>query len=112
VVKSRQSVDWSAYFKSIRSECPWSYAAYNKGQIDIVEYTGQTIALGDFAARVYKVNDSDVDVESLSEHLDKQDAEYEWLFSYPAYGDYATPVPVLIQQWRHQLEAIRNHLKG
>jgi hypothetical protein len=40
--------------------------------------------------------------------LDQQDPVHEWLFSYPGYGLYATPVPVLIQQNRQQLNQIRD----
>jgi hypothetical protein len=33
--------------------------------------------------------------------------EYEWLFSYPGYGEFATPVGVLIQQDRKVLNDLR-----
>lgn len=108
--RSRQSVDWWAYFKSIRTECPWSYAAYNQGRIDIVEYRGVKIPLGTFMARMYVLNVPDSTVQSICDAMDYNDNECEWLFSYPGYGEYATPVPVLIQQNRSELDSLRAKL--
>lgn len=102
------AVDWYEYFKSIRVECPWSYSAYQRGQIDICEYTGEILPLGDFQARVYIVNASNQAVEALADSLDY--GEDEWLFSYPGYGEFATPVPVLIQQNRARLAELRSKL--
>lgn len=104
-VKNHQSVDWYSYFKSIRTECPWSYAAYLKGQIHIVEYRGEVIPLGDYSARMYLIDATDNEVEALAAALDH--GEDEWLFSYPGYGPYATPVSVLIQQNRSKLNELR-----
>ena len=108
--KSHQSVNWYDYFKSIREECPWSYAAYLKGKIDIQEYEGVRLPLGDYSARMYIITAPDATVVAVAEGLDYEDKEYEWLYSYPGYGDYATPVSVIIQQWRAELNAIRNRL--
>lgn len=108
--KSHQSVDWWAYFKSIRTECPWSYVAYNKGQIDIVDYEGVQLPLGNYTARMYVVNAPNSIVESLAQGFDYIDTECEWLYSYPGYGDYATPVKVLIQQNRQQLNDKRKEI--
>ncbi len=107
--RSHQSVDWYAYFKSIRTECPWSYASYLRGKIHITEYTGQRLPLGDYDARMYIVNAPDSTVIALAEGLDYDDKEYEWFYSYPGYGEYATPVSVLIQQSRSQLNSIRSN---
>ena len=104
-VRNHQSVNWLEYFKSIRVECPWSYAAYLKGSIDIREYTGTVLPLGTYAARVYLVNAPNATVEALAAALDH--GEDEWLFSYPGYGEFATPVAVLIQQNRKQLNDLR-----
>jgi hypothetical protein len=49
-------------------------------------------------------------VEAMAEELDSNDQESEWLFSYPGYGEFATPVKVLIQQNRKQLNDLRNRL--
>ena len=108
--RNHQSVNWYDYFKSIREECPWSYAAYLKGQIDIVEYQGQRIPLGDYQARMYIVSAPDATVVAIANGLDYDDSECEWLYSYPGYGDYATPVSVLIQQNRSQLTKLRSQL--
>lgn len=101
-------VNWYEYFKSIRVECPWSYTAYVKGQIHIVEYTGKILLLGDYQARVYLVNAPEETVEALAAGLDH--GEDEWLFSYPGYGPYAAPVPILIQQNRERLRVLRENL--
>lgn len=105
-VRNHQSVDWLEYFKSIRVECPWSLAAYQKGQIDIVEYTGQVLPLGDYAARVYVINAPNETVAALASGLDHQGLD-EWLYSYPGYGPFAAPVSILIQQNRKQLQELR-----
>ena len=105
--RSRQNVDWYSYFKSIREECPWSYAAYIKGKIDIIEYTGVRYTLGRYQARMYILNAPDETVAALAAGLDYDDKEYEWLYSHPGFGPYATPVSVLIQQDRKQLNQIR-----
>lgn len=112
MVKERnlQSVDWYAYFYSIRSQCPWSYAAYQKGLIDIVDYQGIKLPLDNFQARMYIVRAPDSVVVALAEGFDYEDSVYEWLYSYPGYGEYATPVSVLIQQNRAQLNDIRKRL--
>ncbi len=105
-------VNWLAYFESIQRECPWSLAAYQKDLIDIVEWQpGVAIAgLGAYSARMYIMDQSDAIVEAMAKELDTQDVACEWLFSYPGYGEYATPVPVLIQQNRSQLNQLRSQL--
>ena len=106
--QNQQDVNWYDYFKSIRTECPWSYAAYLKGAIHISEYTGEILPLGNYQARVYTVLDPKQSVEALSAALDHGDDE--WLYSFPGYGDFATPVPVLIQQNRKELNDLRSKL--
>lgn len=101
-------VNWYAYFKSIRQECPWSYAAYIKGQIDIVDYQGQVKPLGEYQARVYVVNAPNETVEALAAALDH--GVDEWLFSYPNYGEFAAPVAILIQQDRAKLRTLREQI--
>jgi len=106
--KNRQSVDWLAYFKSIRLECPWSLQAYQTGRIDICEYSGHAIPLGNYEARVYVINAPEATVEAICAALNY--GEDEWLFSYPGYGPFATPVSVLIQQNRARLQELRTKL--
>ena len=106
--RSHQSVDWLDYFKSIQKQCPWSYSSWIKGGIDIVEYQGYSIPLEGYDARMYVINAPDATVEALAAGYDN--LQDEWLFSYPGYGPYATPVKVLIQQHRSQLEELRKQL--
>lgn len=109
-VVSHQSVNWLEYFKSIRSECPWSYQAYQAGRIDICEYSGRAEPLGIYEARVYIVNAPEATVEAICAALNY--GEDEWLFSYPGYGPFATPVSVLIQQNRRRLIQLREQLNA
>lgn len=106
--RSHQSVDWYHYFKSIREECPWSYRAFIHNKIEIVEYQNKQIPLGDLEARIYILDLPNEEVERLAVELDH--GEDEWLFSYPGYGPYATPVPVLIQQNRKILNDLREKI--
>ena len=112
MARSHQSVNWYDYFKSIRKECPWSYAAYLKGAIGIEHWSDTDVIepLGKYQARMYVVDLPDAEVEALATELDCQDQACEWLFSYPGYGDFATPVKVLIQQNRKELDDIRTKL--
>lgn len=105
VVRNHLKSNWGEYFASIQRECPWSYSAWLKGQIDIVDWNGNVLPLDQYQARVYIVNAADKIVESMAEELDE--GEYEWLFSYPGYGEYATPEKVLIQQLRSTLTKLR-----
>ena len=105
VVADHLSVDWYSYFKSIRRECPWAYTAYLNGKIDIVEYQGSAIPLGNYSARVYVINAPDETVEAICAGLNY--GSDEWLFSYPGYGEYAAPVKILIQQDRTRLNQLR-----
>lgn len=107
-----EDVDWKAYFESIQTQCPWSIQAYLKGQLHIQQYQGLTQPLGQFTARILVVDLEPSELEALCEQLDQDDTECEWLFSYPGYGPWATPVSVLIQQSRSQLEALRSRLKS
>jgi hypothetical protein len=106
--RSHQSVDWYRYFKDIREQCPWSYSAYIKGQIDICEYEGTVKPLGNYQARVYIVHAPNETVEALAAALDH--GKDEWLFSYPGYGEFAAPVSILIQQDRNTLKTLREQL--
>jgi hypothetical protein len=107
-VEQVEDVDWYAYFKSIRDRCPWSYAAYLKGDIDIVTYQGNVLPLGNYQARMYVIHAPNATVEALAYALDE--GKDEWLFSYPGYGANATPVSVLIQQNRQRLTELREKL--
>ena len=102
-------VDWNQYFLDIESQCPWSLMAWVKGKIDITEWRGQALSLDQHRARVYVVKPmTRRRLKKLCKSLDH--GPDQWLWSYPNYGAYSTPVPVLIQQRRHELDAIRKHL--
>lgn len=105
---NHQSVDWDGYFTSIRAECPWALAAWRQGEIDIVTYRGEILPLGDYQARVYVVHAPTETVEALCHSFNY--GRDEWLFSYPGYGEFATPVAVLIQQDRERLKKLREKL--
>lgn len=104
-VVSHPSVNWLEYFKSIRQECPWALAAYQKGLIDIQPYEGTAIPLGQYSARVYVIHAPDATVEAICAGLNH--GADEWLFSYPGYGAFAPTVSILIQQNRAELARLR-----
>jgi hypothetical protein len=104
-----EAVNWSEYFKGISKQCPWSYQAYTQGLIDITEYR-EILSLDTYEARIYIVDISNAELEQLAEQLDSNDDKNEWLFSYPGYGMFATPVKVLIQQDRKRLQDLRSKL--
>jgi hypothetical protein len=110
--RSHQSVNWLEYFESIQKECPWSLRAYKSGAISIEHWsdTDKLEPLGKYQARMYIVDLPDNIVEAMATELDCDDQECEWLFSYPGYGEFATPVKVLIQQNRKQLNDLRTRL--
>ena len=110
--QNHQDVDWLAYFESIQHECPWSLKAYKQGAIaiDYWEDTATLEPLGKLKARMYIVDYPDSIVEAMATELDLKDVDCEWLFSYPGYGAYATPVKILIQQNRKELNDLRSKL--
>jgi hypothetical protein len=103
--RNHQSVDWGLYFNKIKQQCPWSYAAWQRGQI-LVRNLGQPQALGDYQAIVYVSSLNRRRLKKLCAKLNTS-KEYEWLWSHPGYGSYATDVPCLIQQNRQVLDEIR-----
>lgn len=105
------AVDWNQYFLSINKQCPWSIVAWVKGKIDIKPWHGSEDipTLGDFRARMYTVkNLNKRRLKKLCKTLDHGDCE--WLWSFPGHGPYSTPIAVLIQQSRKELNDIRARL--
>jgi hypothetical protein len=100
---------WRDYFYKIREQCPWSWAAWQKNEIEIVPWSGEVIPLGHYQARVYTVDLAVEELRQLADQLDE--GECEWLWSYPGAGPWATPVSVLIQQDRETLTRLRNNLE-
>jgi hypothetical protein len=102
-----EEVNWLAYFNHIKTVCPWSYAAYKKGEIKIKEWSGVSEDLGNYQAIVYvipKINRRRL--KKLCKKLDTS-LKYEWLWSEPTNGVFASPVPILIQQDRRKLFELR-----
>ena len=103
-------VNWSEYFEGIKKQCPWSLTAWTKGEITVSKWQGHTEPLGNQQARIYITNSlNQRRLKKLCQQLDH--GSDEWLWSYPGYGRFATPVPVLIQQDRQQLTELRSKQK-
>ena len=101
------TVDWGQYFSRIKERCPWSYAAWHRDLIKITDWVGEVHPLDHYQARMYIVP-KDLDVVEIANSLNH--GEDEWLYSYPSYGEFATPVTVLIQQNRAMLSQLRENL--
>ena len=108
--KSHQSVDWADYFYKIRQQCPWSYAAWQQGQIDIRKFKGKLEDLGSFQARIYLVSLNKRRTKKLAQQLDHGQDEILW--SHPSYGPWSTPVACLIQQDRKRLQELRTRINN
>lgn len=107
---AKEEVDWAAYFAHISEVCPWSKPAWHKGLVDIVKWNKQVMPLDNYLARVYVVDLNPRRLKKLANSLENRSEHDEWLWSHPRYGGYSTPVPVLIQQDRQQLDTIRQQL--
>jgi hypothetical protein len=59
---------------------------------------------------MYVISAPDSTVTAIANGLDYDDQDCEWLYSYPGYGEFATPVSVLIQQNRKELKNLRTQL--
>lgn len=103
-------VDWTEYFCSIQKVCPWSWAAWQKGEILITVWKGtksiKNIPLG-YQAVVHLSDHNSRQLKKLSDNFNNTRDHEEWLWSHPKYKGYSTPVPVLIQQDRKLLEMAR-----
>ncbi len=100
-------VDWSEYFMSIQSVCPWSIQAFQHNLIDITTWQGQAKPLDSKLARIYICKLNSRRLKKLATKLENQDLESEWLWSHPCFREYSTPMPCLIQQNRQHLARIR-----
>jgi len=100
-------VDWTAYFESIVSVCPWSKAYWLAKRIDIVKWKGESSVrpLGNNAARMWIYQGSyGTTLDAIAGRMNEKYPKEEWLFSH---GKHGTPVPVLIQQDRELLTQAR-----
>ena len=104
---------WKEYFYSIRTACPWSWAAWQKGSIDIQSWEGRPQELGDWDARLYVARGRKFRIiKKIAKRMNDTRPQDEWLWSHPDFGNNSTPVPVLIQQSRIGLETVRKSLKN
>jgi len=97
--------NWADYFAYIKPVCPWAYAAWQAGTIDIV-YNEEPKDLGNYTARIYVVDIHNHDLRAYSEYLNDTRTDL-WFYSDPEYLGYSTPVSCLIQQDPVKLEEIR-----
>ena len=96
---NENNIDWSEYFASIVSVCPWSKSYWKKQQIDIQTWRGtqHILPLGEYVARMYiHKHASERTLCKIHYRLNDCRPHEEWLYSIG--GEYGTPVPVLIQQ--------------
>ena len=107
---SVNNIDWSSYFVSIVSVCPWSGAYWRKQKIDVQAWKGEIIPLSDYVARIYiHKHASGRLLKKIMERMNDTRPEEEWLFSHPMFRGHSTPVPILIQQ---DLEILTKARKG
>tara|TARA_Y100000401_G_C8204849_1_gene165460 strand:+ start:207 stop:608 length:402 start_codon:yes stop_codon:yes gene_type:complete len=98
---SVSNTQWTEYFASIVSVCPWSKAYWAKQKIDVQVWrgTGEIKPLDDYVARMWiHKNASGRTLRNIHNRLNDVRTHEEWLYSHPQYGGHSTPVPVLIQQ--------------
>lgn len=106
---------WEFHFWRIKNVCPWSWDAWQRGKIDVVDFE-KVLPLGDYEARVYTFL-SYTEIETLDmlvEIFDEDYPECEFLWSHPDHtrgGNNQTPVPVIIQQDRKTLKRLRKGIK-
>jgi len=95
------NIDWSEYFASIVSVCPWSKSYWRKQSIDIQYWKGTNniTPLENYVARMWlHTHASGRLLCKIHNRLNQCRLHEEWLYSHPCYGGHSTPIPVLIQQ--------------
>ena len=105
--------DWSEYFASIISVCPWSKSYWKQQKIDVQKWKGEQniTPLKDNVARMWiHIHASGRLLCKVHNRLNICRDHEEWLYSHPCYGGYSTPVPVLIQQDMAILNAARQRI--
>ena len=107
---ARKSVNWDSYFAHIKSVCPWSSKPWREGRIEIGVWAGVVSPLGSLETRIHVCSRNRRRLKKLCERLNASHPSYEWMWSEPAYGEYAAPVPCLIQQDKAKLENIRQKM--
>lgn len=103
------AVDWEEYFYSIKTVCPWSWAAWKKREIQITNWRSHIIDLGSRQAILYIApKHNPRQLKKMSDRFNRTRQHEEWLWSHPDFSYNSTPVPVFIQQDRAKLERARN----
>lgn len=110
--ENANNIDWRSYFFAIRKVCPWSWAAHQKGLIDVVDYKQERYPLKKYEARVYIYHTNPHTLKKTANHYNYEHHDEEWLWSHPKFSVNSTPVPCMIQQDRKRLESIRQQLKA
>jgi len=106
-------VNWQAYFENTKEVCPWSWRAWQAGQIHIQNWHSQAVVLGKLEARLYIApKHKPRQLKKIADRLNLKRPDEEWLWSHPKFGHYSTPIAVLIQQDRYRLETIRKALNN
>ena len=103
------AVDWHTYFESIKRVCPWSWAAWRKQEITIIEWRSHILPLGSFQARLYTTKQHNPrQLKKMCDRFNRERPHEEWLWSHPDFAFNSTPIAVFIQQDRQLLEKARN----
>ena len=122
IVQERyREVDWEQYFQSISDVCPWSLEAYHNNQIKFARYSDTNVFFHDetwntrsHMAIVYY--DVSADVDDLIWTVDQFDQLPNTIcfWSHPDHTkgkNKQCTIPIIIQQGRATLEAIRKQHK-
>ena len=105
--------DWSEYFASIISVCPWSKSYWKQQKIDVQQWKGEhnITPLKNNVARMWIHKHASGRLLCKVHNRLNVCREYEeWLYSHPCYGGHSTPIPVLIQQDLAILNAARQRI--
>ncbi len=113
--KAQEEVNWAKYFAKIRGVCPWSYQAYMSDKILVVDYSdtdfktfAKLFGHTEHEAFVYKcLGRSSEWLNKKCDHLNVLLNHCEWLWSHPEHEGDSTPIPVIIQQDKENLEKLR-----
>lgn len=105
------AVDWSKYFNSIKTVCPWSLSAWKRGGIDIQSWRGEAIPLDSWDARIYLApHHKPRQLKKMCDRFNRDNPSEEWLWSHPVFEDNSAPIACFIQQDRERLLLLRQKL--
>ena len=107
-------VNWETYFQNIKKVCPWSYSAWQNGEIHITTWQSNIIDLGSlYKARLYTTRKHNPrQLKKMTDRFNVERDHEEWLYSHPKFGINSTEVAVFIQQDRRGLQQARNKYYG